>query len=387
MNRTGKGRGPLTLGLRPPWDCMEQAVRLVSVFCVCPLFLGVSFLCGCSAGYLLHLGAGQARIVLEKKPVAEVLEKGALPGERREKLLLVLEAKEFGETEIGLARSRNYTFYYEVPGPAVAYNLTACPALSLDPHTWCFPIAGCLPYKGFFDRDRALAEARKMAKAGYDTLLRPVAAYSTLGWFSDPVFSTMLDYEEADLVETILHEMVHRTVFLRHQGAFNEALATFVAERGSLAFFTRRRPGAAPVAERLEAARLDRKRLHGILSTLAGQLRSVYAAPGEERDKIAEKERLFAEGRKSLEDALPLFHDKRYGRLLAQTWNNAFLASYLTYHQNLDVFDALLRALGGDLRALVDCARALRSAEDPFEQVRGWVETGPDSDCCSADPD
>lgn len=362
-------------------------MRPVAAFFVAPLILGVSFLCGCSAGYLLHLGAGQARIVLEKKPVAEVLEKGALPAQRREKLLLVLEAKEFGETEIGLARSRNYTFYYEVPGPAVAYNLTACPALSLDPHTWCFPIAGCLPYKGFFDRDRALAETRKMAEAGYDTLLRPVAAYSTLGWFSDPIFSTMLDYEETDLVETILHEMVHRTAFLKHQGAFNEALATFVAERATEAFYRLRRAGAAPVAERLEAARRDRERLHGILSALADRLRSVYAGPGDDRGKLAEKERIFSEGRKSLEDALPLFRDKRYGRLLAQTWNNAFLASYLTYHQDLDLFDALLRAVGGDLRTLVNCARALRSAEDPFEQVRRWVETGPDSACLRADPD
>ena len=362
-------------------------MRFVAVFCVGPLLFGVFFLCGCSAGYLLHLGVGQARIVLEKKPVAEVLEKGALPAERREKLLLVLEAKEFGESELGLARSRNYTFYYEVPGPHVAYNLTACPALSLDPHTWCFPIAGCLPYKGFFDRDRALAETRKMADAGYDTLLRPVAAYSTLGWFSDPVFSTMLDYEETDLVETILHEIVHRTVFLKHQGAFNEAFATFVGERGTEAFFRLRRPGAAGVGERLEAARRDRERLHGILSALAERLRTVYAAPGDERDKLAEKERLFAEARNSFEDALPFFQDQRYSRLLAQPWNNAFLASYLTYHQDLDLFDALLRVMGGDLRALVNCARALRSAQDPFEQMRRWIEAGPGSACRSADPD
>lgn len=319
--------------------------------------------------------------MLEKKPVAEILERGNLPPERREKLLLVQEAKEFGETELGLARSRNYTTYYEVRGPAVAYNLTACPALSLDPRTWCFPIAGCLPYKGFFDRDRALAEARKMAESGYDTLLRPVAAYSTLGWFSDPVFSTMLDYEEADLVETILHEMVHRTVFLKHEGAFNEALATFVAERGTEAFFRLRRPGAASVSERLDAARRDRERLHGILSALADRLRALYASPENGGHKLAEKERLFAEGRRILEAELPLFHDKRYGRLLAQSWNNAFLASYLTYHQDLDLFDALLRALGGDLKALVQCARSLRGSDDPFEQVRRWVETGPDSAC------
>ena len=133
--------------------------------------------------------------------------------------------------------------------------------------------------------------------------------------------------------------------------------------------------------------RRDRERLHGILSALAERLRSVYAAPGDERGKLAEKERLFAEARKSLEDALPLFQDKRYGRLLAQPWNNAFLASYLTYHQDLDLFDALLRAMGGDLRALVDCARGLRSAKDPFEQVRRWVEAGPDSACRSADSD
>ncbi len=319
--------------------------------------------------------------------MSEILKKGDLPPERREKLLLVLEAKEFGETELGLARSRNYTSYYEVRGPAVAYNLTACPALSLDPYTWCFPIAGCLPYKGFFDRERGLAETRKMAEAGYDTILRPVAAYSTLGWFSDPVFSTMLDYEETDLVETILHEMTHRTVFLKHQGAFNEALATFVGERGTEAFFRLRRPGAARAGERLEAARQDRERLHGHLSALAEKLRALYASPDDGRDKLAEKERLFAEARKSLETDLPLFQDRRYGRLLAQTWNNAFLASYLVYHQDLEVFEALLRAVGGDLRTLVNCARSLRADQEPFQQVRLWAEAGPDSACRGADPD
>lgn len=368
------------------WGWVERFLRLPAFLFALPAFVGAALLCGCSAGYLLHLGSGQARIVLEKKPVAEILQTGSLSDERREKLLLVLEAKVFGEAELGLARSRNYTTYYEVRGPAVAYNLTACPALSLDPHTWCFPIAGCLPYKGFFDRERALAETRKMAAFGYDTLLRPVAAYSTLGWFSDPVFSTMLDYEETDLVETILHEMVHRTVFLKHQGAFNEALATFVAGRGTEAFFRSRRPEAVPVTERLEATRRDRERLHGILSALADRLRALYASPDNGRDKLAEKERLFAEGRRSLEAELPLFHDKRYGRLLAQTWNNAFLASYLTYHQDLDLFEALLRALGGDLKALVNCARSLRGSDDPFQQVRRWVEADPDASCRPRDP-
>jgi len=333
---------------------------------------------GCSAGYLLHLGVGQARILWGRQPVGEVFERGEVAQPVKEKLELVLEAKRFGETDLGLSPSENYTYYYEVKGPAVAYNLTACPALALEPYRWCFPFAGCLPYKGFFDRDRAVAEMRRMSEGGYDTHLRSVAAYSTLGWFLDPVFSTMLRYEEADLVEIILHEMLHRTVFVKDQVAFNEGLATFVAERGTWAFFQKRRAEGERILERLDAQSMDRERFQAIVQVLAERLRSLYGSSIDESAKLREKEGIFEEARQSLKNQIAAFHEPGYARLLDQSWNNAFVASYLTYHQDLDVFDALLERLGGDLKALVGWAKGLddEGEKDPFGRIRRRLERG-----------
>jgi predicted aminopeptidase len=220
---------------------------------------------------------------------------------------------------------------------------------------------------------------QRMSEGGYDTHLRAVAAYSTLGWFLDPVFSTMLRYEEPDLVEIILHEMVHRTIFVKDQAAFNEGLATFVAERATRAFFQSRLPGEGDqVQRRLEERNLDRERFQDIVQALAERLRGLYASSLDDLGKLTEKDRIFEEARQSLKDQAASFHGPGYVRLLDQNWNNAFVASYLTYHQDLDLFEALLERLGGDLRDLVEWAKRLEEegVKDPYGRIRRDLEPG-----------
>lgn len=341
------------------------------------MILGLVFLLeGCSVGYLFHVGRGQFKIVCGSKSTEATLRDPEIPESQKEKILLVMEAKAFGEAELGLASSKNYTRYYLVKHPPIAYNLTASPRLSLEAYRWCFPIAGCLPYKGFFTPERAERESARMSERGYDTYTRSVGAYSTLGWFKDPIFSTMLQYGDTDLVEVILHEMVHRTIFVKDQGAFNEGVATFVGEKGMETFF-RRRGGLDPgQVQAMQQKRESNRLFQKTMFDLSDRLRLLYGEEGEEEDKLAARGRIFEDAKASFRKGLEALGSTRYGGILREDWNNAFLVSYLTYHQDPDLWEALHDRFDQDLKAMVDWLKQLKGEKDPMGRVEQWVAQG-----------
>jgi len=343
---------------------------------VAGVFVFASCLQGCSIGYLLHLGKGQIKIVCGSESIEDVLRDPEVPESVKGKIRLVLEAKAFGESKLGLASSKNYTRYHTVKQPPVAYNLTASPKLVLEAYRWCFPIAGCLPYKGFFDRKRAVRESERMLERGYDTYLRPVGAYSTLGWFKDPIFSTMLEYGAPGLVEVILHEMVHRTIFVKHQGAFNEGVATFVGEKGTETFFRARggwNPGNMEESrEKREAKRLFQE----TMSQMADRLRLLYGLDLEETEKLSRRGQVFEDMKESFREELERLGTTRYQRILGVDWNNAFLVSYLTYHQDPDLWEAVYDRFDQDLAAMVVWLKQLEGEKDPLSFVQSWLIGG-----------
>ncbi len=351
--------------------------RVLRGFLLMAVMLGfVSLLEGCSVGYLFHVSKGQLKIVCGSKSTETVLRDPELPESAREKIRLVMEAKAFGEEALGLASSKNYTRYYLVKRPPIAYNLTVSPRLSLEAYRWCFPIAGCLPYKGFFTRERAERESARMAERGYDTYTRPVGAYSTLGWFKDPIFSTMLRYGDTALVEVILHEMVHRTIFVKDQGAFNEGVATFVGEKGMETFF-RSRGGLDPgQVEAMQQKREAKRLFQETMFDLADRLRLLYSAEGEDGDKLAARDRIFDDAKAAFRKALELLGSTRYRGVLREDWNNALLVSYLTYHQDPDLWEALYDRFGRDLTATVDWLKHLKGEKDPMGRIERWLAKG-----------
>ena len=265
-------------------------------------------------------------------------------------------------------------YYYEVKNPPVAYNLTVSPQLQLEAYRWCFPIVGCLPYKGYFDKQKALDEMNKMSGKGYDTYLRPVAAYSTLGWFKDPIFSTMLRYEETTLVEIILHEMVHATIFIKDQGAFNEGVATFIGEKGTLAFYQTRKDTDEKLIDNLEKKWKERLRFRDAMQSLAKRLRALYASTREDAEKISVREEVFFEAKQSFQTSLDDPDKSRYERVLQEEWNNAFLISYLTYRQDLAFWEDILEAWDGDLKAMVLWLKGLDAEKDPLSYMHLWLD-------------
>jgi len=343
-------------------------------FCIVLVLPGF-FSMGCSMGYLWHLGVGQARILMDMQPVGDYLQDTEIPPPVRGKILLLQQAKSFGETDLGLASSKSYTYFYEVKTPPLGYNLTASPELELVPYRWCFPIAGCVPYKGFFEKKRAERERDKMAAEGYDIYFRPLVAYSTLGWFSDPIFSTWLRADRAFLVETVLHEMVHGTIYIKNQSAFNESVATFIGEQGTVAFF--RRSGDEPDAffQRLHEKWRDQGSFREAMKRLAERLRALYASEQDASVKLREKDRLYREAKEAFRGRLTPDQERRFARVLSTDWNNAFLVTHLTYHQDFGLWEEVLDRFDGDLHAMVQWLKGLKDEKDPFDRVRMWIRT------------
>jgi predicted aminopeptidase len=323
---------------------------------------------GCSPTYVIRAGYEEAKILWRREPIAAILARPDLEPDVRRKLELVLDARRFAEG-MGLKVGGSFSSLSYVDGGTTLFVLTATPRTSLVPHTWWFPIVGDVPYKGFFDRHLAAAEAKTLAARGLDTSIRGAAAFSTLGWFDDPLLRHQLAGGDVGLVNLVLHEVYHNTFFATgaHATAFNESLATFVGSRAAIEFFAARSGDAELLAQAREA--WEDERLFAIfVQDLASRLRTLYA----ERDEsaaLAGRETLFAEAVAAF-PALP-FRDRRFEKFSDMPLNNAVLLQSLLYTTDLDVFESIAARVGGVCPALDLIESAARAEpKDPFGAVR-----------------
>ncbi len=184
---------------------------------------------GCAQmDYYLQAARGQYRIVADREPVKDLVAAPDTPAELRDQLALAERLRGFAVERMDLGDNRGFTTYTDVGRDYVVWNVVAAPAYDLTPKTWCFPIAGCVAYKGFFSEADARNEADGLRAEQYDVITYGVRAYSTLGWFSDPLLNTFIDYPEADLAAIIFHELAHQVIYVKDDSAFNEAFATAV---------------------------------------------------------------------------------------------------------------------------------------------------------------
>src|SRR5690606_34527823 len=187
-------------------------------------------------GYGLRQAKGQLHIVWNARPVAEYLADPSFPDSLQQKLLLIAEARQYAIDSLGLNDTRNYTTMYDQQGKEIMWVVTASEPFQLKAKEWEFPVLGAVPYKGFFELERAMAEKQKLESEGWDVNVRNPGGWSTLGWFTDPILSNMLSRSEGDLVSLIIHEMVHATIFVKDSVDFNENLASFIGDRGAEQF-------------------------------------------------------------------------------------------------------------------------------------------------------
>ncbi|HJQ83283.1 MAG TPA: aminopeptidase, partial [Candidatus Binatia bacterium] len=214
---------------------------------------------GCvEPGYLLRAGWSEARLLLRRRPIPALLARPDLDPTLRERLELTLAVRDFAADGLGLAVGDAYRTFAEVPDDATVYVVSAARRDRLEAHVWRYPLVGRLPYRGFFDRAAAQAAGARLAARDLDVEIRPALAFSTLGWFADPLLSTAADEPPVVVAETVLHELWHATSFVPGEAAFNESAATFAGHRGAVAFFCRAgaaEPRCAEARRRWDATR------------------------------------------------------------------------------------------------------------------------------------
>jgi predicted aminopeptidase len=307
-----------------------------------------TLLAGCMAlggpAYLTRAAWSEAGILLRREPIADVLTRPGLDPVRADRLRLALAARDFARDELGLRVGDSYSTFVDVDHTAPVHVLSAAYRDRLEPHLWRYPFVGQLPYRGFFDRAAADAAAARLEKQGLDVEVRPASAFSTLGWFADPLLSSTAAEPPVGLVETIIHELFHATVWRDGDTAFNESAANWMGHRGAIAFFCPGGPGADEEQCREARRRWEVTRARGqIFARLASRLRRLYAAepPPAVRERV--RARLAARAGEQLEA-------RRLGsRSELFPPNNARLLGMQLYTTGLEGFERAVPP-GGDLR-------------------------------------
>jgi len=316
---------------------------------------------GCATlGWYGQAARGQMELLLKRKDIEKLLASPETSEEKRQKLELVLELRYFAAEELGLPDNGSYTGFVKLERDAVVYNVIAAPEFSVASKTWCYPLVGCLAYRGYFDRNAAERHARALAEQGFDTLVSPVAAYSTLGRFNDPVTSPMLEFSNLRLAGLLFHELAHQRVFVKGETEFNEAYATAVERAGVRRWLKHNGAGTSLQAwERSQ--RLEAQFTRLLLQTRA-DLEAVYAASLPIPETREAKQALFEALRVRYAEFRQATGDKRFDTWMAQDLNNAHLALLATYEAGTDAFVDLLAEYDGDFERFHQAVERLAAA-------------------------
>lgn len=327
-------------------------------------------LTGCATvSYYWQAAVGQLEIGRAARPVADVIAEPATPADLRARLEYAVRAREFASRTLGLPDNQSYRRYADLRRPFVVWNVFTAPALSLQLRTHCFPVAGCVVYRGYFAKSAADAEAQALRAEGLDVYVGGVPAYSTLGWFSDPLLNTFMRYPELEIARLIFHELAHQVAYVTDDSTFNESFAVAVEQAGLERWMAdnataEQRARYAGFAER-------RRELGALLLATRRQLSAAYSASSAASAKEAAKRDIFAalaadyarmKSRWELSEA----ETRAYDDWLLKDLNNAKLGSIATYTRRVPQFAALLAREGGGLAAFYEQVRLL--AAMPREQ-------------------
>lgn len=297
-----------------------------------------------SLRYYAHVTHGQIALLAKREKVAEVVADPQRDATLRERLAQTQDARAFASERLDLPRNRSYTSYVELGRPYVTWNVFATPEFSIEPVTHCFPFAGCVAYHGYFEKSQAEREAARLAGQGDDTAIEGAAAYSTLGWFADPILSSMLRWSDDELDGTIFHELAHQKLYLKDDTAFNESYASFVQEQGLREWRTARGLPAADDGERERDAAFTRLvlDLRERLAALYGSERPVVGMRQAKQAEIAAFRERYARLRDAQWNGNP-----RYDVWVKAPINNAKLVPFGLYDRWAPAFERLFGEAGG----------------------------------------
>ncbi|HEY6829284.1 MAG TPA: aminopeptidase [Gemmatimonadaceae bacterium] len=325
--------------------------------------------------YLLRAGWAEAGILRRRRPIRAIVADPATKPAVAQRLELVLAARAFAVDSIRLAAKESFTTYSQLDRDTLVLVLSGAYRDRLKSYTWWFPVVGRVPYKGYFDFAAAKDAARKLDAAGFDVYLRPSPAFSTLGFFNDPLLSTALSADTVDLANTVIHELTHNTFYASGQAVFNESFANFVGARGSAWFFRSR--GSPAAADQADARWSDDKVLARFWAQLYREVDSAFKAhPTDSLARLAVRDTLYARARRQLVDSVgPLLRTIPPQALPRVRLDNAALLAHRLYNTDLDLFDQVWAKQNGDLRRsislVIDLAKL--NPKDPFAGIRTWL--------------
>lgn len=298
---------------------------------------GTAYVASEDVRYLSRAGIEETRILTSRVPISRVASDPNTPPELRAQAKLVLDVRYFAAT-LGLEAGETYTSYSDVGRDTLLLVLTASPKNCICPVTWKYPVAGRVPYKGFFNFAAAHRMAADYAARGYDVNLRPSAAFSTLGWFNDPLLSTALTADSLELAATVFHEIAHNTLWVKGATDFNESFAQWVAYHAAQAFFMSRHD--TTIAQRADARWQDEQHLGEYYRLLMGRLDSLYALKLPSAQNDSGRNVIARWSRDTLTLGFgPLMKTYNVGRPAERPINNAALIGVRLYRTNLDLFD------------------------------------------------
>jgi predicted aminopeptidase len=319
---------------------------------------------------LLKQGSCILKYSTHSVPIKKFLDAPETPDSLKKFLKIVLEIRQFAQDSIGLVKSRNYSTFVSIDKPYLVDVVCASGPADFSPYRWCYPLFGCWPLRGYFDRQDALCEAGRLVKKGYDVYVGRVDAFSTLGFFSDPVYSFMKDFPVYRIADLIIHEQTHATIYVKNQVDFDEELAEFMGSEGAL-WFIRSKFGESSAAY-AAAVKLskDNDTYYRLIHSLYNRLSAVYGDSSMPLSaRLAEKKEIIA----SFKDSLARHYDSifltRAFRGLEKTEiNNAFIGVDMTYSRDLDLFYRLYARKNQDLRATFAAIKSIEKKSGNYKE-------------------
>ena len=320
----------------------------------------------CSPTYVIQAGWQEAVILAKREDIKDVINAPETPTALKSKLLLVQSAQAFSP-QMGLNSAKSYTTYSDLDRKELVWVISAAPQFSLETYTWWFPIVGSFPYKGFFDKEDAIKEADKLALRNYDTYVRHSPAFSTLGWFDDPLLSTIANYERLTLLEIVFHEMVHSTIWFPDKASFNETLANVISLHALESFLdsgTEAIINAGIRADEIETMRQEvaKRRIVNLLfatwlQRLKVELENFYLTDTANNSALKTKNDIYAKHLSQWKDISSAINTRNMPKAPS---NNAMLVANLTYYDRPAKLECLyLRSQG-----IADFLKKLRTLQE-----------------------
>lgn len=304
-------------------------------------------LAGCeSVSYYSQAILGQLSILSKREAIEHIIADPASPPELKSKLSTILDIRDFAETELMLPVEDNYESYVDVQRPFVVWNVFAAPEFSMNPVNWCYPIAGCVSYRGYFSEADAQAYAAKLDNDSFDVYVGGVSAYSTLGWFSDPVLSTIINRDDYQLAALLFHELAHQLIYIPGDTEFNESFATSIEREGLRRWLAANDINEAESQDIVQLVELNTQRREefvALVNTAVTELQVIYASNISELEKRQAKAEVFASMRSDYNSLKETWNGyDAYDAWMDRELNNAQLSTVATYFNWVPAFEQIL---------------------------------------------